>query len=167
MKNIEIELKFPVRNIYRLFEKIDGVCPKVSYILDEIYGCGKGYREEKIRKRIVFLNGKKEIIYERTRWLDGKIKKVREKKIKTLSKRLNLENSYEKIRFWYEREGYDICIDIYPIGIFFEIEGEPGEIKKIAKELGFNLKNNISENIDAYYRKKYGDKKNHRRFGNF
>jgi len=167
MKKIEIELKFPVNNVQELFEKLKGIHPKIFYILDEIYGSGKGYKEEKIRKRLLFSSGNKKIIYERTKWLNGKVKKVREKKIKTIPRRLNLENSYEKIRFRYFKKDYDICIDFYPIGIFCEIEGKEKKIKKVARKLGFNLKDNISDNIDAYYTKKFGEEKIHWRFGSF
>ncbi|MCX6760743.1 MAG: hypothetical protein NTZ84_01370 [Candidatus Nealsonbacteria bacterium] len=167
MKKIELEFKFPVGNAQKLFEKIGGAPPKIAYILDEVYGSGKGFKEEKIRKRLVFSGRNKEIIYEKTKWLDGKIKKVRERKIKTLSKNLKLENSYEKIRFLYIRQGYEICIDFYPIGVFCEIEGKKKNIKKIAKKLGFNLKDNIEDNIDAYYVKKFGEEKAHWRFGSF
>ena len=169
-EKIETELKFSVKNPMRLFKELSKVIkkpPKVFYVLDEIYGAGGGYKEEKIRKRTVFHSGKTKIIYEKTKWLGGKIKKVKEKKINGFAKQLKLENSYEKIRFFYKVRDYDICIDFYPIGVFLEIEGDTTRIKEIARKLGFSLEDNIKENIDFYYRKKYGDKNDHWRFGNF
>jgi len=170
MKLLETELKFPVKNPVRLFQKLSKVIkkpPEVFYILDQIYGSGKGYKEEKVRKRTIFHSGKVEFIYEKTKWIGGKIKTVTEKKIKGIPSGLKLENSYEKIRFFYKTRDYDICIDFYPIGVFLEIEGDMKKIKEIAKEIGFDLRDNIKENIDFYYRKKYGDKNDHWRFGNF
>ena len=136
-EKIETELKFSVESPIELFRKLKRFIKKpleVFYILDEIYGGGKGYREEKVRKRTIFHSGKVEFIYEKTKWIGGKIKKVAEKKIKRIPSGLKLENSYEKIKFFYKTRDYDICVDFYPIGVFLEIEGNVRKIKEVAEK---------------------------------
>jgi len=144
-KTIEIELKFKVKDPLELFKRIDGVRPKALYIQDSIYNKGK----ERVRVRTTFSNGfiTKEI--EKTTRLKGDVKKVIEEQIKRIPKGYKLRNSYEKIRYAFKRNGYEIAVDFYPIGVFCEIEGNEKLIKKVAKDLG--LKGNITENIDSIY----------------
>lgn len=148
MKKIEIEYKFKVENPIELFKIINGVKPKILYIQDFIYGKNDSL---KIRKRVVFDGTRVEEIYQRTTLIDGEIKKIIEEDLKELPEGYVLENSYDKIRYNYKRQGYEIMVDFYTIGVFCEIEGGEKEIKKIAKELGFKLKDNIKENVDTIY----------------
>jgi len=148
MKKIEIEYKFKVENPIELFKIINGVKPKILYIQDFIYGKNDS---SKIRKRVVFDGVRVEEIYQRTTLIDGEIKKTIEEDLKELPVGYVLENSYDKIRYYYKRRNYEIMVDFYTVGIFCEIEGSEKEIKEIAKSLGFKLKDNIKENIDTIY----------------
>ena len=145
MKNIETELKFKVKEPLKLLEKIDGVRPKVLYIQDSIYNKGK----DRLRVRKTFKGGFIDTDIEKTTRLEGDVKKVIEEKIKRIPKGYKLRNSYDKIRYAFKRNGYEIAVDFYSIGVFCEIEGNEIIIKKVAKELG--LKNNIKDDIDSIY----------------
>jgi len=148
MSKIEKELKFKIDDPIKIMTKIGGVKPEKSYIKDEIYGRSN---KPKIRKRtIVNEIGKVIVSYEKTEKIKSEItKKTKETKLGGLPKEYSFENGYEKIRYHYKRNDYDIMIDFYAIGIFCEIEGKEETINKKAKELG--LKNPIKENIDEYY----------------
>lgn len=49
----------------------------------------------------------------------------------------------EKYRIDYEYKGTKISLDELPFGMFIEIEGEPENIKKVAKEFNLDLANKI------------------------
>jgi adenylate cyclase class 2 len=59
--------------------------------------------------------------------------------------------SYEKYRTSFEYKGSKIEIDEYPFANFIEIEGEEENIKKIALDLGFNLKKAITKPCDTLF----------------
>ncbi|MHA1329994.1 MAG: hypothetical protein ACTSR2_02845 [Candidatus Hodarchaeales archaeon] len=146
---VEIELKFKVDNLEKVLEKLKGVKPRIFYVKDTIFG-KKGF-EYKIRKRIVVSEKGVEVGFEKTKPLKGKIKKVIEEDIKTIERGFKEENSYEKVRFLFKRNGCEVAIDFYPIGIYCEIEGTEKRIKNLAKRLGFDIEKNITKNIDAVY----------------
>jgi len=160
--NLEVELKFKVKNIPLLFEKLKGLNPRIAYIKDEIFGTGKMRKEPvKIRKRTACTNEGVEIKFNKTTPIRDKVKKIIEEEVKGVPKRFICESSYEKIRYSYTLlNKVEIVIDFYPIGIYCEIEGDLENIKKVAKALGFDLKDNIKENIDMVY---VGWGKNHNR----
>jgi len=151
MKNkstIETELKFRVDDVIKLFKKLQGVKPKIYYIKDEIFNCGN----ERLRKRTIVVNCLATIEYQLTKDITRNgVKRIIEKNIKRIPKGFVIKNSYEKIRYLFERDNCLISIDFYPIGIFCEIEGKEKDIKRMAKRLGFRLKDSLSQNIDAIY----------------
>ena len=149
---IEIEYKFKLESPVELFVKIEGD-PKITYIKDEIYGTGLGV-PPKVRKRtIVDEQGIVSVNYEKTQEQKGKIKTVQEEDVKGIPKNFKIENSYEKIRYLYDKESYDIAIDFYSIGIYCEIEGPERIITRVAKELGLDVSKTLTDNIDSLYRK--------------
>lgn len=147
---MEIEYKFRINDPTELFRKIDGK-PRILYIKDEVYGPGLGVSPKVRKRKIVKQDGTVEIRYEKTEEQDGDIKTVKEEDAKYIPEEFDLENSYEKIRYFFDKEQYEIAIDFYPIGIFCEIEGPKKVIKKVAKNLGFNLEETLKENIDTIY----------------
>ncbi|MFA4999602.1 MAG: hypothetical protein WC519_02675 [Parcubacteria group bacterium] len=149
---IEKEFKFKIDNVKELFKKIDGVRPEIFYCKDEIFGKGLGYEKEKIRKRTIISQKGTKINYEGTKLLKVKnVNRVRENTLSKIPVGFALECSYDKVRFLFKREKYEITIDIYAFGIFCEIEGEEKTIKRIAKKLGFKIEDNIQTNIDSLY----------------
>lgn len=46
-----------------------------------------------------------------------------------------------------------ITIDEYPFSSFIEIEGEEEDIKKVALDLGFNIKDNLTDPCDTLFQK--------------
>ena len=147
---IEKELKFKVQNLEDLFKKLKGAKAKIFYCKDEIFG--KKNINYRIRKRTIINNKNISILYEKTTPIKNSgLKTVKEEKVDIIPKDFSCGCSYEKIRYVYKRNNCDVTIDIYPIGIFCEIEGEENKIKKLAKYLGFNLKDNIRENVDTLY----------------
>lgn len=61
------------------------------------------------------------------------------------------ENSYEKTRISFESTTTKITLDIYPYGVWMEIEGEIEEIWKTAKKLGFGKNDAVTDNADELY----------------
>ena len=153
-KKIEIEYKFKIDDPIALFQKIEGAPPEVLYIKDEIYGPGIGIPPKVRKRRIYRADGTTEVQYEQTTEMDGDIKTVLEEEVASIPDEFGLENSYEKIRYYFDRGRYEIMVDFYPIGIFCEIEGPERVIEPIAKELGFDTSRTINDNIAVYYRDK-------------
>lgn len=151
--NLEVELKFKVENVPFLFKKLKGLNPKISYIKDEIFGTGEMRKNPvKIRKRTSCTNEGVKIKFDKTTPIKDKIKKIIEEEAKGIPKEFICESSYEKIRYSYILlNKVEITIDFYPIGVYCEIEGDLGKIRKIAKALGFDLNDNIKKNIDMVY----------------
>ena len=123
------------------------------YCRDEIYGTKLGYHLPKIRKRTIVSPKGIEVIYERTKLLKTKndFNLSREKEIKKIPIGYKCESSYDKVRFYFKRPKYKICVDIYAFGIFCEIEGEIRTIRKVARQLGFDPKKSLKDNIDKLY----------------
>lgn len=70
-----------------------------------------------------------------------------EKQLKKILKSIGLTPSfhYEKYRVVFRHKRLKLCLDETPIGNFLELEGERGEIVKMAKALGFSKKEFIKE----------------------
>jgi adenylate cyclase class 2 len=62
---------------------------------------------------------------------------------------------YEKFREIYDNGRLKIMIDHTPIGDFIEIEGLPGDIDKMAVQLGYGKSDYITDNYLALYRKEH------------
>lgn len=60
-------------------------------------------------------------------------------------------SSYDRVRDTFKKDNCKITLDTFSFGDILEIEGEINSIKKIAKELGLNLKNNTSKSCDDIY----------------
>lgn len=65
-----------------------------------------------------------------------------EKQLKKILKSIGLIPvfNYKKHRTVYRKKRLKICLDETPVGNFIELEGERGEIVKVAKALGFTKK---------------------------
>lgn len=61
------------------------------------------------------------------------------------------ENSYEKMRVIFHHDKTEITIDIYPYGVWMEIEGIPEDIWSISSSLGFTKNDAILLNADELY----------------
>lgn len=59
--------------------------------------------------------------------------------------------SYERYRTPYEKNKVKVTIDEYPFAVFVEIEGEEKKIAKVAKELGFDKKDNLTDSCDSLF----------------
>lgn len=88
----------------------------------------------------------------RTKSVNGIVKI--EEKIERIPKGWGLENSYNKIRYSYHINNCEVSVDFYMIGAFCEIEGQLEDIKKVARKLDFDSRNNIAEGIDEIFIKK-------------
>ncbi len=62
---------------------------------------------------------------------------------------------YEKYREIYARGKVKVMLDRTPIGDYIEIEGEPGEIDRLAVRLGYNKGDYITDNYMTLFRKKH------------
>jgi len=148
---IEIELKFEIKDLDSLWKKLKGAGPAILYVHDKVFG-RKGV-DYKIRKRTEVSTKGINVGYQKTIPVKNKdkTKEVVEETIERLPNGFKSENSYEKIRFLFERARCEVSIDFYPIGIYCEIEGSEKRIKELAKELGFNPEKSIKKNIDLIY----------------
>lgn len=151
MKQIEIELKFKVKDVVKFFASLKGLKPKVMHVKDEVFG--KKNEPAKIRKRTIYSDCCFDYVFEKTTPInDRSIKKVlEEKNINQIPRGWKCENSYDKIRYEYQRDDMIITVDFYSIGVFVEFEGPENKIKKMAKMAGFDLKDNITKNIDCVF----------------
>lgn len=153
MKQIEIEIKIKVTNPKVLLERLKGKKPKIFYVKDEIFG--RKNNKSKIRKRTIIGNVNHIEIQKTTPIKSKGVNKKIEETLDKIPTGWRCENSYDKIRFQYERGMCDIMVDFYSIGCFLEIEGTENNIKKIAKSLKVKLSDNIKEDVDAYFVKQF------------
>jgi adenylate cyclase class 2 len=66
---------------------------------------------------------------------------------------------YEKFRSTFKlpgRSGLKLVLDETPIGLFVELEGEPGEINRAAGLLGFGASDYINQSYGALFMEAYG-----------
>jgi adenylate cyclase class IV len=162
---IEKEVKFQVDDIVKSLSDIRRISKfsHVEYIRDIIYG--EKENNKKIRLRIsdtfggVLLNA----IYKYKVDSSEKIKSEIEEIIyngSNMNEALEAirrngefkeENSYEKVRVVYGAQNVEITLDIYPYGVWIEIEGDPKNIWEIAEKLGYSKKDAITQNADELY----------------
>ncbi|MCL4392671.1 class IV adenylate cyclase [Patescibacteria group bacterium] len=62
--------------------------------------------------------------------------------------------SYERYRTYFHKNNVEVMIDEFPYGVFIEIEGNENNIIKISNDLGFNMKNNLTDSCDTIYTKR-------------
>lgn len=60
-------------------------------------------------------------------------------------------SSYEKYRLAARRCDVTVTIDEYPYQTFVEIEGPPEEIRRVAGQLGFDIRSHLSEPADTLF----------------
>lgn len=148
---IEKEIKFEVKDIISTLNTIRDVASfsRTEYIRDIIFGTKEG--KKKIRMRITdnFLVPSIEVIYKnRARKKEQGVKVEIEEMLykgnnvedamKAIKKQgdFSEENSYEKMRVIYLADEAEITLDVYPYGVWIEIEGEEDAIWKLAKKWG-------------------------------
>lgn len=61
------------------------------------------------------------------------------------------QNSYEKMRVHFAAEGAELTLDMYPYGVWLEIEAEPDLIWSLAKKLGYSKEDAIDSNADELF----------------
>jgi len=161
---VEKEVKFLVKDIPSTLNAVRRVArfSHVEYLRDVIYGLeGK----KKIRLRVCdrFTEQSFNVMY--------KYKVVSEEGVKTeieetlydgnsLNEALEAigkqgefkeENSYEKIRAVYLDNKISITLDVYPYGVWVEIEGATGDIWSVANKLGYSKEDSVTKNADELY----------------
>ncbi len=175
--SIEEEVKFQVTDINNIIEKINKEdvvkFSRVEYIRDIIYGSSGDKRKIRLRCQNNFERNFVEVIYKHKINYAADVKtEVEEIIYKGNSVKdaifairrqgdFNEENSYEKIRAVYLGDKMEITLDIYPFGVWMEIEGAPEKIWEVADKLGYKKEQAITSNADELYldwNKKYQPK---------
>jgi len=164
----EIELKFEVTNYAEIVANLLKLAKFVnsSYEITMMYDQGKKLFEKDARlrlRKISKLNSEEEsteLSYKKPITREGiKIEEEYEsevsnfEEIKKILENLgfSLVSSYERIRDTFYYEKIKITLDSFPFGDYIEFEGEIEQIKRISKECGFNLKENITKSCDDIY----------------
>lgn len=164
---IEKEIKFPVKDINAILEKINkegvGKFSRAEYIRDIIYGSTNDERKIRLRLQNNFENLSVEASYKHKIDYTGDIKTEVEEIIYKGDQIKNAliairqqgnfkeENSYEKIRSVYLGDRVEINLDIYPYGVWLEIEGDSEKIWETAEKLGYKKNEGIIFNADELY----------------
>lgn len=163
---IEREIKLEVRDISATLSKIRSLAKytRTEYIRDVIYGRNDDKKKIRMRTRDNFECPHIDVTYKYKVAVEQNIKKEieetlyggnsHEDALSTISSQGNFveENSYEKTRILFtDAQDTEITMDIYPYGVWVEIEGEPARIHAIAKQLGFTKKDYIESGADNLY----------------
>ncbi|MEK7168268.1 MAG: hypothetical protein AAB707_00985 [Patescibacteria group bacterium] len=164
---IEKEIKFPVKDVNVVLEKINkedvAKFSRTKYVRDIIYGSASDNRKIRLRLENNFENLLVEVIYKhRVDYADDIKVEVEEiiykgDQIKNALSAIKQqgdfkeENSYEKIRAFYLGDKVEIVLDIYPYGVWLEIEGDLEKIWDAAKKLGYKKEDGIVLNADELY----------------
>lgn len=165
-EGMEKEVKFSVTDISSTLKNIRKTAKfsRSEYIRDTIYGM-EG-EKKKIRLRVAdnFENIYIEAIYKYKIDCDNGIKNEVEKTIykgENIQKAIKSieshgdfkeENSYEKTRAVFIAENGEITLDIYPYGVWVEVESSNLEdIWNIAKKIGYKKSDAITLNADELY----------------
>jgi adenylate cyclase class IV len=61
------------------------------------------------------------------------------------------QNSYEKIRMHFAADGAELSLDVYPHGVWLEIEAETDLIWLLAKKLGYSKEDALDSNADELF----------------
>ena len=61
------------------------------------------------------------------------------------------QNSYEKMRVHFAADGAELTLDVYPYGVWLEIEAETDLIWSLAKKLGYKKGDAIDSNADELF----------------
>jgi adenylate cyclase class 2 len=168
MVNIETEYKFAVKNIKNLKEKLDSLA---SILYDRQYQSNVMFDNKselmqktngRIRVRTLGDTGGKVLTYKKPVSSKDGAKKEIEYEITFSDKASNIEKilsaieftpttSYERYRTEWKINNCLVVIDEYPFANFIEIEGRLDAIKKLARELGFDEKNALTDPADTLF----------------
>ena len=164
---IEKEIKFQVKDINDILEKISkeniAKFSRTEYMRDIIYGSFGDNRKIRLRLQNNFENLSVEAIYKhKIDYYDDIKTEVEEiiykgdsikNALSTIKRQgdFKQENSYEKIRSVYLCDKAEIVLDIYPYGVWLEIEGDQEKIWEIAKKFGYKKEEGIILNADELY----------------
>ncbi len=164
-KKVETEVKFAVKDIGVTLSQLCQLCTLrcTEYIRDSIYGVVGEPKKIRLRVENTFDSVKIEAIYKYLLNTDGGLKNEMEETIYAGSVLEDAqraiqeegqfveENSYEKVRVIYDVDGAEIVLDIYPFGVWLEIEGSDVKIWEYAEKLGFSKEQAITSNADMLY----------------
>jgi adenylate cyclase class IV len=163
--NLEKEVKFLSKDIQPVLANIRKIAKfsRTEYLRDIIYGADGDKRKIRLRIRDNFETTSLEAMYkykiDSGKGIKTEIEEVVYKGDNTkdalaaIAKHGNFkeENSYEKIRAIYDTEHTEVTLDIYPYGVWIEIEGEPDDIWYVADKLGYKKTESITLNADELY----------------
>jgi adenylate cyclase class IV len=165
-KKIEKEVKFQIKDIAFAIKSIRKISKfsRVEYIRDIIFGSKEEKRKIRLRITDNFENCSVEAIYKYRIECDNGVKNEVEEIIykgenledalRSISSRGDFqeENSYEKTRTVFTAESVEITLDIYPYGVWVEIEGNNLEdIWKIGEKIGYKKNDAITLGADELY----------------
>ncbi len=162
----EEEIKLPVSDIASVVARMRslGTYVRTVYIRDVIYGTNVDSKKIRLRleDNLEYLSIDATYKY-RVAVEDGIKKEIEETVYKGSSfdealRRIALQgdfkeqNSYEKTRILFEGPNdIEMTLDIYPFGVWLEIEGARADIHDVAKRLGFSKKDYIDASADDLY----------------
>lgn len=162
---IENEVKFFVKDIASTLVNIRKVATfsRTEYIRDVIFGSPSDKKKIRLRIQDNFENSSLEVMYKYKIVGDGSIKTEIEETIYSggwMDDALGAiarhgdfkeENSYEKIRATYLGNDFEITLDVYPYGVWVEIEGAPEKIWVVASKIGYKKNSGITQNADELF----------------
>jgi hypothetical protein len=162
----EEEVKIKIDNIPTTIRKLRSIAKyiRTEYIKDIIFGNSDDKKKIRLRIEDNLECQTINVTYKYKVSIDGDIKKEIEETlyrgnsfedaVKMIGMQGNFkeENSYEKTRMLFlDDHETEITLDIYPFGVWLEIEGEVVHINNIASKLGFASKDYITIGADDLY----------------
>lgn len=162
---IEKEVKFKVVDIHPLLHLLRSHAQfsRSEYIRDVIYGASTDKRKVRLRVSDHFGGASVEAMYKHKVECGHGVKTEIEEIIykgEILDDAVNAiahqgdfkeENSYEKIRIVYLLDTVEITLDVYPYGVWVEIEGDDHSIWRVAHTLGYRKEDAVTLNADELY----------------
>jgi len=187
-QNIEIEYKFWVKNKQNLIKKLDKMTTAKKprqYQKSVMYDNPQAIMQKtngRIRVRTFGNSGEKALTYKKP--ISSKNGAKREIEYEIFFKNPNNQiekileamefratTSYERYQTKWEIDGVEITLDEYPFADIIEIEGKIQKIKKLAKDLGFNIKDGLTKPVDTLFQEWRKERelsfKPHMRFDDF
>ena len=162
---VENEVKFLAKDIVSTLVNIRKVATfsRTEYIRDVIFGSTSDKKKIRLRVQDNFENSSLEVMYKYKITGDGNIKTEIEETIYSGGRMEDAlraiahhgdfkeENSYEKIRAIYLGDDVEITLDVYPYGVWVEIEGDPEKIWVVASKIGYKKNSGITQNADELF----------------
>lgn len=186
--NIEVEYKFEVENKDALISSLD---KKTKNKKNREYQSNIMFdnpqrlmqaTDGRIRVRVLGKSSNKTLTYKKPLVSKNGAKREIEYEIKFTDTNGQIEkilkamefipsSSYERYRTEWKIGNAHITLDEYPYSDFIEIEGQQDQIEKIAKELGFRLRDGLTKPADTLFQEWRRGKglpfKPHMRFNDF